>query len=270
MDKKLKKQLSEIKLLICDIDGVLTDGSFIKSTSGDELRSFNALDGVGFVMLRLLNLNIKTAWITGRESLTTTQRAEELQIDDVYNGVIRKIDAYDELKKKYSAEIVGFVKDKDRIPGIDISVSDKEVWKSGNFEAKIIYIPGHTSGHIAFYFYKNEILFSGDTLFSLGCGRVFEGTHEDMYNSLSKFKSLPLSTKVYCGHEYTYNNSLFCIKYDSENIMLKKKIIEIEKKLRKKEPTIPSTIKDELECNIFLRAKTLAEFSKLRDLKDNI
>ena len=118
----------------------------------------------------------------------------------------------DELKKKYSSEIVGFKKDKDRIPGIDISVSDNEVWKSGNFEAKIIYIPGHTSGHIAFYFYKNEILFSGDTLFSLGCGRVFEGTHEDMYNSLSKFKSLPPSTKVYCGHEYTYNNSLFCIK----------------------------------------------------------
>ena len=175
----------------------------------------------------------------------------------------------DELKKKYSSEIVGFKKDKDRIPGIDISVSDNEVWKSGNFEAKIIYIPGHTSGHIAFYFYKNEILFSGDTLFSLGCGRVFEGTHEDMFNSLSKFKNLPQSTKVYCGHEYTYNNSLFCIKYDSENIMLKEKIIEIEKKLRKKEPTIPSTIKDELECNIFLRAKTLAEFSKLRDLKDN-
>ena len=100
MDRKLQDSLSKIKLLICDIDGVLTDGSFIKSTSGDELRSFNALDGVGFVMLRLLNLNIKTAWITGRESLTTTQRAE-LQIDDVYNGVIRKIDAYDELKKKY-------------------------------------------------------------------------------------------------------------------------------------------------------------------------
>ncbi len=101
MDKKLQDSLSKIKLFICDIDGVLTDGSFIKSTSGDELRSFNALDGVGFVTLRLLNLNIKTAWITGRESLTTTQRAEELQIDDVYNGVIRKIDAFNELKKKY-------------------------------------------------------------------------------------------------------------------------------------------------------------------------
>ena len=107
MDKKLKEQLSRIKLLICDIDGVLTDGSFIKSTSGDELRSFNALDGVGFVMLRLLDLNIKTAWITGRESITT------IQIDDVYNGVIRKIDAYDELKDKYglSDEEICFIGD---------------------------------------------------------------------------------------------------------------------------------------------------------------
>jgi len=102
MDKKLKEKLSKIKLFICDIDGVLTDGAFIKSTSGEELRSFNALDGVGFVMLRLLQLDIKTAWITGRESATTTLRAEELQIDDIYNGVIRKIDAYNELKSKYS------------------------------------------------------------------------------------------------------------------------------------------------------------------------
>jgi 3-deoxy-D-manno-octulosonate 8-phosphate phosphatase (KDO 8-P phosphatase) len=102
MDKKLKEKLSGIKLFICDIDGVLTDGAFIKSTSGDELRSFNALDGVGFVMLRLLKLDIKTAWITGRESATTTLRAKELQIDNIYNGVIRKIDAYNELKKKYS------------------------------------------------------------------------------------------------------------------------------------------------------------------------
>ena len=102
MDKQLKEKLSEIKLFICDIDGVLTDGALIKSSSGEEMRSFNVLDGVGFVMLRLLKLNIKTAWITGRESETTTLRAKELQIDDIYNGVIRKIDAYSELKKKYS------------------------------------------------------------------------------------------------------------------------------------------------------------------------
>ena len=175
----------------------------------------------------------------------------------------------EELKKKYKAKIVGFKNDRDRIPGIDIFLSDNEIWKSGNFEAQIIYIPGHTSGHIAFHFYKNEILFSGDTLFSLGCGRVFEGTNKDMYESLSKLKKLPLNTKIYCGHEYTYNNSLFCMKNDNQNIKLKKKIIEIEKKIKRNEPTIPSTIKEELECNIFLRAKSIEEFSKLRDLKDN-
>ena len=179
------------------------------------------------------------------------------------------VDGNIELKKKYNSKIIGFSGDNKRIPGIDISLNENQNQKIGDLEFKVISVPGHTKGHIAFYFEKEKIIFTGDTLFSLGCGRVFEGTHEDMYNSLSKFKSLPPSTKVYCGHEYTYNNSLFCIKYDSENIMLKKKIIEIEKKLRKKEPTIPSTIKDELECNIFLRAKTLAEFSKLRDLKDN-
>ncbi len=175
----------------------------------------------------------------------------------------------EELKKKYKAKILGFENDRDRIPGIDISLSDNEIWKSGDFEAQIIYIPGHTSGHIAFYFYKNEILFSGDTLFSLGCGRVFEGTNKEMYESLSKLKNLPLNTKIYCGHEYTYNNSLFCMKYDNKNIELKKKIIEIGKKIKRNEPTIPSTIKEELECNIFLRAKSIEEFSKLRDLKDN-
>ena len=100
MDKNLKN----IKLFICDVDGILTDGQFIKDTAGEESKSFNVLDGVGFVMLRLLDIGIKTAWITGRESATTELRAEELQIDDVYNGVIRKIDSYHELKKKYNLE----------------------------------------------------------------------------------------------------------------------------------------------------------------------
>ena len=174
-----------------------------------------------------------------------------------------------DLKNKYSAKILGYKNDKDRIPGIDIFLTDNETWESGEFKAKIIFIPGHTSGHIAFHFYENKFLFSGDTLFSLGCGRIFEGTYEEMYESLKKLKNLPENTKVYCGHEYTLNNSLFCIEYDSKNINLKNKIFEIEKKLKKKEPTVPTTIKDELACNIFLRAKSIEEFSKLRDLKDN-
>ena len=174
-----------------------------------------------------------------------------------------------ELKKKYSAKILGFKNDKHRISDIDFLLKDNEIWKSGKFEAKIIHIPGHTSGHIAFHFYKNKILFSGDTLFSLGCGRIFEGTHQEMFNSLNKIKSLPNETKVYCGHEYTVNNSKFCIQYDSDNLNLKKKIKDINKKIINGSPTIPSTIKEELDCNIFLRTKDLETFSKLRDLKDN-
>jgi hydroxyacylglutathione hydrolase len=130
-------------------------------------------------------------------------------------------------------------------------------------------VPGHTKGHICFHFYNEKLLFTGDTLFSLGCGRIFEGTYEQMFSSLNKIKAMPLDTQIYCGHEYTLNNSKFCIKYDSENLSLKKKIHNIQIKLNNSLPTVPSTLKEELDCNIFLRAKDVKTFSKLRDLKDN-
>ena len=174
-----------------------------------------------------------------------------------------------ELKKKYKAKIIGFSDDNKRIPEIDILLKDEEIWKQDNFEAKIIHIPGHTLGHICFYFYKENNLFTGDTLFSLGCGRIFEGTYLQMFNSLNKIKELPSNTKIFCGHEYTLQNSKFCLTHDANNKNLKKKILEIKKKINNKLPTIPSTIKDELECNIFLRSDNLKTFSKLRDLKDN-
>ena len=174
-----------------------------------------------------------------------------------------------ELKKKYNSTIVGFKDDKDRIPGIDFLVTDNQIWKQDDFEAKIIHIPGHTSGHIAYHFFKEEKIFTGDTLFSLGCGRIFEGTYNQMFNSLKKLKKLPSETKIYCGHEYTLQNSKFCITHDSENISLKKKITEIKDKIKKGLPTIPTTLNEEIECNIFLKANDVKSFSKLRDLKDN-
>ena len=174
-----------------------------------------------------------------------------------------------DLKKKFGAKVVGFKNDKHRIPNIDILLEDNEIWKESVFEAKIIHIPGHTSGHICFYFMNDKIVFTGDTLFSLGCGRIFEGTYKQMYDSLIKLKNLPKDTKIYCGHEYTLKNSMFCSKYDKDNKNLEKKIFEINDKLKKNLPTIPSTIGEELSCNIFLRAKNLEDFSKLRDLKDN-
>ena len=174
-----------------------------------------------------------------------------------------------DLKKKFGAKVVGFKNDKHRIPNIDILLEDNKIWKESVFEAKIIHIPGHTSGHICFYFMNDKIIFTGDTLFSLGCGRIFEGTYKQMYDSLIKLKNLPKDTKIYCGHEYTLKNSMFCSKYDKDNKNLEKKIFEINDKLKKNLPTIPSTIGEELSCNIFLRAKNLEDFSKLRDLKDN-
>ena len=174
-----------------------------------------------------------------------------------------------ELKEKYDSIVVGYKYDAERIPEINVLVEDNQIWKEGNFEAKIIHIPGHTTGHIAFYFFNEKIIFTGDTLFSLGCGKIFEGTYKEMFESLSKIKNLPEDTKIYCGHEYTLQNSKFCIEHDPQNQDLQRKITKINEKLKNNVPTIPSILKDEKECNIFLRAKNVESFSKLRDLKDN-
>ena len=174
-----------------------------------------------------------------------------------------------ELKKKYGSNVVGFKDDKDRIPEIDILVEDGKIWKKENFEANIYHIPGHTSGHIAFHFFKEKKIFTGDTLFSLGCGRIFEGTYKQMFESLNKIKKLPKNTEIFCGHEYTLQNSNFCIINDPNNSKLKNRIIEIKQKIKNNLPTIPTTLENEMECNIFLKAENLERFSKLRDLKDN-
>ena len=174
-----------------------------------------------------------------------------------------------ELKKKYHSKIVGFKDDKDRIPEIDILVENNQIWRKESFEAKVYHIPGHTTGHIAFHFIKEKKIFTGDTLFSLGCGRIFEGTHEQMFDSLNKIKKLPKDTEIYCGHEYTLKNANFCLANDPNNSKLKEKILKIKKNLDNNLPSIPSILADEIECNIFLKAKNLENFSKLRDLKDN-
>ena len=188
-----------------------------------------------------------------------------------------------DLKKMYNAKIVGFSGDKHRIPNIDIPLENNSNWVFGKSKVRILHIPGHTLGHICFFFEKEKIAFTGDTLFSLGCGRVFEGTHEEMFSSLNKIKNLPPDTNIYCGHEYTNSNLNFCLEYDSKNTHLKNKKIDIEKKLSSNQPTIPSTIAEEIKTNIFLRcndpeikhrlglkdSSDAEVFSKLRDLKDS-
>ena len=192
------------------------------------------------------------------------------------------VDGNVQLKKKYNSKILGYIQDKDRIPGIDVFLKENQNYKIGSLIFKVIFIPGHTNGHIAFYFEKEKIVFTGDTLFTLGCGRVFEGTHLDMLNSLNKLKILPPETKAYCGHEYTKTNLDFCLKYDPNNPSLKEKSIEVYSKLKNNLPTIPTTIGEEIKTNIFLRcndndikqslnlkdAPDQEIFTKLRDLKD--
>lgn len=131
---------------------------------------------------------------------------------------------------------------------------------------KVMHIPGHTLDHVAFY--NDEVLFSGDTLFAAGCGRVFEGTHAQMYNSLKKLKALPKNTKVYCGHEYTVNNLKFVHRVAPDNQAILDRLEHTEILIKKKQPTLPSTLQAEMATNLFLMASTLEEFSNLRDAKD--
>ena len=186
------------------------------------------------------------------------------------------------LKKLYNAKVVGFFGDKKRIPEIDITLKDNDKWSFGNSTVRILHIPGHTSGHICFFFENEKIAFTGDTLFSLGCGRIFEGDHEQMLSSLNKIKKLPKDTKIYCGHEYTYKNAEFCMTYDKGNNYLNKKFQIIKKLREKNQPTVPTTLEEELNLNIFLRCnqkdlkiklnmeneQDFKVFKKVRDLKD--
>jgi len=187
-----------------------------------------------------------------------------------------------ELKEKYKSQIIGSKKDEKRIPGIDIAFRDNETFKFGNINFKIILVPGHTSGHICFFSNEQKIIFTGDTLFSLGCGRVFEGTYAQMIDSLNLIKKLPGDTLIYCGHEYTKKNLEFCMQYENNESLIKKKKW-ISDRLIKNLPTIPVTINEELQTNIFLRcdldvvkkklnmlnADEVSVFKKLRDLKDS-
>lgn len=187
-----------------------------------------------------------------------------------------------ELKEKYNCKVVGSKKDRDRIPGIDIEISDGDYWSFKEHTAQIIEIPGHTSGHIAFFFKSLNAVFTGDTLFSLGCGRLFEGTPTMMWNSLKKLRALPDQTKIYCGHEYTLSNGKFINSiYPSEDMRLKiESLVELNEKNL---PSIPSTIADEKKMNIFLKADDInlirnlglngkspeEVFGYIRELKDN-
>lgn len=160
------------------------------------------------------------------------------------------------IKAATGCTIVGPSHDRARIPGIDIEVSDGDTYAFGGERAEIFFVPGHTSGHIAFWFPTSDALFCGDTLFLMGCGRLFEGTPEQMWKSLSRLRALPAATKVYCGHEYTQSNARFALTVDPANRDLKERAAWVDRMRAQGKATVPGTMGDERKTNPFLRADT--------------
>ena len=188
-----------------------------------------------------------------------------------------------ELKERYGVTVVGPRADRDRIPNIEVEVGDGDSYMLYEAEAKVFDTPGHTRGHIAYWFPESKALFCGDTLFALGCGRVFEGTFEQMWSSISKLKALPDDTMVYCAHEYTQANARFAETVEPDNAELAAYVAEIDRKRAAGERTVPSELGLERRTNPFLRADVSAlaaaigmegsspvdVFAEVRTRKDN-
>jgi hydroxyacylglutathione hydrolase len=157
------------------------------------------------------------------------------------------------LKKQWGCTVVGAANDAERIPGIDVGVADGDRFPFGSTSALILEVPGHTVGHIAYYFEEDGIAFVGDTLFALGCGRLFEGSPAQMWSSLGKLMALPDDTVVYCAHEYTQANARFALTVEPGNPALRRRSEEIDKLRAAGKPTVPTTIGLEKATNPFLR-----------------
>ena len=187
-----------------------------------------------------------------------------------------------ELKKKTGCTIVAGHFDRNRIPGIDIGVSENDQISLGRRVGSVIFTPGHTSGHVVYHFAEDHALFCGDTLFVMGCGRLFEGTTEQMWHSLQKLKALPASTRIYCAHEYTQTNGRFALSVEPDNRQLVQRMDEVDQLRARWVPTVPSTIAQELSTNPFFREDSpalqkhinmsgeapLRVFAETRKLKD--
>ncbi|WP_320409044.1 hydroxyacylglutathione hydrolase [Candidatus Endolissoclinum faulkneri] len=187
------------------------------------------------------------------------------------------------LKKNHNAILIGPKAEISRIPNLEIPLVEGSTYDFAGHIVSILETPGHTIGHISLYFADSQALFTGDTLFSLGCGKMFEGTARQFLDSLFKLSKLPDSTKIYCGHEYTASNARFAISIDYSNEDLKKRSKEVNELLDNNQPTVPSLLSIEKATNPFLRIKDpkialaigksgadpVEIFAELRMLKDN-
>jgi hydroxyacylglutathione hydrolase len=178
------------------------------------------------------------------------------------------IAAVDAIRARFPAQVVGATADAYRLPKLDLSVAEGDSVTLGASTAAVIDTPGHTIGHIAFYFADGALLLCGDTLFSLGCGRLLEGNAADMFASLAKFAVLPGNTLVCCGHEYTQSNARFALHVDPGNAELAAFAKGVDEKRAAHLATMPSLLSDEMACNPFLRAPDVATLASLREQKN--
>jgi len=189
----------------------------------------------------------------------------------------------EQIKRETSAQVVGPALEAARIPALDLLVQEHDHLPFGEKRIEMISTPGHTAGAISYYFPSDALVFTGDTLFSLGCGRLFEGSPAMMLSSLKKLRQLPDETKIYCGHEYTQNNGHFALSVDGDNQELKSRMREVEALCAEGGMTLPSTMGLEKRTNPFLRydnvmiarnlnlvgADEVTVFARLRQLKDH-
>lgn len=173
-----------------------------------------------------------------------------------------------ELLQHHAVPVYGPKLEIAKIPFMTHPLTHDDHFNFNDVEVEMIAVPGHTLGHIVYYIPDLQILFSGDTLFAMGCGRVFEGTFEQMYHSLNRLAALPPETKVYCTHEYTLSNAKFARHVDPDNLAIQERFEQVEALRQQELCTLPSSIALELETNPFLRANSIQEFQQLRELKD--
>jgi hydroxyacylglutathione hydrolase len=174
----------------------------------------------------------------------------------------------DDVRARFGAPVVGAAADARRLPKLDRAVTEGDTVALGGAAATVIDTPGHTVGHIAFHFPDGGVLLCGDTLFSLGCGRLLEGTAADMFASLGKFAKLPGDTLVCCGHEYTQSNARFALTVEPENAALVARAAEVDRLRAAGRATVPSTLAAELAENPFMRAPDVATLADIRARKD--
>ena len=174
-----------------------------------------------------------------------------------------------QIKDTLGVTIIGPKAEAARIPGIDIAVGEGDAVSLGKYKADVFDTPAHTLGHIAYHFAGEKIIFVGDTLFALGCGRLFEGTPAQMHDAMQRFAALPAETRVYCAHEYTLSNAAFAVTVEPDNDDLHTYIKTAKAKRNKGEPTVPTTIGAEIAANPFMRAGSAERLGEIRAAKDN-